>query len=306
MKFCYFIQTHKNPEQIYRLVRTIKKSSPTAQILIGHDIQGCHLDITPLQEFSDVHLFRSDRPAIRGDFSLLEPYLKAINWLFEHNSYFDWLIYISGQDYPTQPLSEIEEFLAKTEYDGFIRYWDIASRSAQNNFRRYFCQYYRFPEWTLWFLKKFKIISFIQKVIPLQFYSSYGSIVGLPAKSTPFNEKFICYRGYQWHTLSRKCVHFIKNFIDSNPALVKYYKRTVAPDESFIQTILLNSNLFKLCNEHKRYFEFPAGDSHPRILTDKDYSTITNGSFHFARKFDIEQDNKIIDMLDAVIFQKID
>jgi hypothetical protein len=44
--------------------------------------------------------------------------LNAVNWLFEKNSNFDWLINLTGQDYPTQTLSETEDFLAKTDCDG--------------------------------------------------------------------------------------------------------------------------------------------------------------------------------------------
>jgi hypothetical protein len=47
MNFCYFIQTHKNSEQIYRLVNCIKRSSPRAEI-IGHD---AHIQYLPLELF---------------------------------------------------------------------------------------------------------------------------------------------------------------------------------------------------------------------------------------------------------------
>ena len=42
---------------------------------------------------------------------------------------------------------------------------------------------------------------------------------------------------------------------------------------------------------------------HPRILTVKYYPIITNDNIHFARKFDIIYDSRILDMLDARILQ---
>lgn len=303
MKACYFIQTHKNPEQIYRLVRTIKKSSPTAQVLIGHDFTSCHLDITPLQDLPEVALIRGNSPAIRGDFSLLQPYLNAINWLFEHNSDFEWLVYLSGQDYPTQPLSKIEDFLSKTDYDGFMEYFDVFSNEClwdvSEVVKRYFSQYYRLPKWTGRFLLR---MWKIQQFTPIIFSVFYGSLIGLPAKQTPFDDKYICYGGYQWHTLSRKCVQYLKSFVTENPSMINYYKKTLVPDESLVQTILINSKLFKICNKNKRYVDFTGTDwGHARLLKNKDYGTITDGNFHFARKF--EQDVDILDMLDAKIFQ---
>jgi hypothetical protein len=172
MKVCYFIQSHKNPRQIYRLVQTIKKSSPFAQIIIGHDFTSSYLDITILQDLSDVHLIKIEQPAIRGDFSLLQPYLQAINWLITNNSNFDWLIYISGQDYPTQPISKMEDVLAKTTYDGFMLYFDISQCPWQENevFNRYLCQYYRLPNWAGKILARALVIT---KFTPIVF--QYGS-----------------------------------------------------------------------------------------------------------------------------------
>jgi len=301
MKVCYFIQSHKNPEQIYRLVRTIKKSSPTAQILICHDFTSCNLDMTPIQ-MPEVVLLRGNARAVRGDFSLLQPYLNAIDWLFEHNSDFDWLVYLSGQDYPTQPLSKIEEFLSQTDYDGFMEYFDVFSNQslwdASHVLNRYFCQYYRLPDWTGRVMSKIRII---KQFTPIKISVFYGSLIGLPSKITPFDEKFVCYGGAQWHTLSRKCVRYIKDFVNKKPEVINYYKKTLVPDESLVQTILLNSNLFKISNDNKRYVDFFGTDfGHARILNEKDYTTITGGSFHFARKF--EGNTSILNMLDAKLF----
>ncbi len=320
MKACYFIQTHKNPKQIYRLVQTIKNLSPNAQVLIGHDFTSCHLDFTPLEHLSDVHLLKINRPGIRRDFSLLQPYLQAIDWLFANNSDFSWLFYLSGQDYPTQPLSKVENFLATTDYDGFIVCVDVFGPQSpwekEEVIKRYYYQHYRLPNWAKWakrvLIKALKTqkstpsIDLPAKNTPLNdnFVKLKASKVkkftsiSLPAKKTPFNDNFVCYGGSQWHTLSKKCVEYIRDFVKNNHSYVQYYKRTLVPDESFIQTILINNRDLKLCNDNKRYIDFIGTDSdHPRILTSQDYDTITNGSFHFARKF--EQDTSILDMLEA-------
>ena len=304
MKICYFIQTHKNPEQIYRLVRTIKRSSPAAQILIGHDFNSCYLDLSPLCDLSGIDLLKINFPIKRGNFSLIKPYLNAIDWLYKNNSEFDWLIYLSGQDYPTQPLHQMEEFLSRSSYDGFMRYWDIHSPESpwgrEKGHRRYFYHYYELPDklarWL--FVRKPKV----ERFLPIRLYPTYGSLVGLPARSVPFNEKFSCYGGRQWHSLSRKCIDFLRIFLEQNQFLPKYYQRTILPDESMIQTILVNSDLFNLCNDDGRYISFagnPAG--HPRTLTTQDYETIKSEKFFFARKFDLSEDAEVLDMLDARI-----
>ena len=39
-RVCYYMQTHKAPEQIARLVRTIKEGSPGSIVLVDHDVSG--------------------------------------------------------------------------------------------------------------------------------------------------------------------------------------------------------------------------------------------------------------------------
>ena len=304
MKVCYFIQAHKNPDQVYRLVKTIKSSSPSAQVLIGYDFTNSYLDMAPFQGLSDVNLIRGDFPVRRAEFSALQPYLNAVNWLFDQESDFDWLAYISGQDYPVQPLSQVDKFLSETDYDGFIQYFNVFSDESlwnvEQGLKRYFYQYIRLPKSTTGLFKKLRRF---KKYTKFQFDLISGVRIGLPSSQHPFNEDFICYGGNQRHFLSRKCTMFLKQFIGDNPTFVKYYQKTFTPEESFVQTILVNSNKFKLFNEHKIYDDYRNNiDGHPKILTVEDYPEIINGNYFFARKF--AQDSEILDRLDSVIFAK--
>ncbi len=311
MKVVYLIQTHKNPEQIYRLVQTIKKSSPGSYVLVSHDFTACNLDATPLRSLPDVEVINGKGG--RADFSIIQGYLDAVDWLFSHNTEFDWLINITGQDYPTQPLPRIEKFLATTKYDGFSKYFDVLSDSEHNPWgRREGCDRYLYNYWrsgeylSLWqrALVKFPrmIINNVQPFVKVN--ASYGLMVGLRTTSAPFNEKFLCYAGSYFHTLSRKCIEYLHDFSKQHSSLIDYYKKTCIPDESFIQTILVNNGLFNICNDSKRYINWTGTrHGHPRILRVEDYPELVKDDIHFARKFQPTLESKILDMLDARILQ---
>lgn len=319
---CYLIQTHNNPEQIYRLVRQIKVASANALVLISHDFTNTHLDIAPLKELSNVHLLKRQKKAKRGVFSLIQPYLDAIDWLFDRDYNFDWLIYLSEQDYPCQPTSEIESFLEQTEYDGFIQYWNAIAPGnpwGRAGFWRYYRQYYPLSSVVSKIVERTLRSRFIQANLlslqPIHIANLDNPfliknvndelMLGFLPKALPFNEKFICYGGSQWHTLSKACVQYIHKVIHTNTDLINHYKHTLIPDESLIQTILVNSKLFKLCNDRKRYVDFSGkrSDGRPRILTLQDYQQLVNSKIHFARKFDLEKDTQILDKIDAKILQ---
>ncbi len=305
MKVCYFIQTHKNLQQINRLTQTIKCLSPYSQIIISHDSKHYDFDFTYLKSFSGVNVLQAQGG--RGDFHIVQGYLDAVDWLFKQNIEFDWLINLTGQDYPTQPLSQLESLLAESNYDGFIEHFKVFSEQSHWSIKeggsRYLYRYRKLaselPEWKKNLLNPLKVVNYIQPFFRDNF--SYDIRIGVKTL-TPFNENFICYGGSFFCILSKKCIQYLYDFLKSRPDIVNYYKGVTESDESFIQTVLANSQLFNLSNDCKRYFDFSGTrNGRPRILTIHDYPSLLQNNINFARKFDVEQDSKILDALDARI-----
>ncbi|MDS3859210.1 beta-1,6-N-acetylglucosaminyltransferase [Thermosynechococcaceae cyanobacterium BACA0444] len=240
----------------------------------------------------------------------MRSYLDAIGWLLQNKIDFDWLVNLSGQDYPTQPLSYLEQRLESSPYDGYMEYFPVDKTHPWIGFSgedRYFYQYLRLiPNLNpliRGIISPFKtIINVSQPLVRLNL--SYGLMLGLKARSTPFNDTFSCYGGSFFKTLSRACAEYLYNHSLDHPELVSYYEQTVIPDESYIQTVLVNSNLFKICNNNHLYVDFSDSIRHgrPRILTSEDYPCLLTHEVFFARKFDPAVDTKILDQLDQRIF----
>ncbi len=308
MKIAYLIQSHTNPEQIYRLVEIIQKSSHDAKILVSHDFSSCNLDVLFLQKSGVQILPCKGR---RSDFVLIQGYLNAIKWLKNHQINYDWLIYLSGQDYPIQPISEIEDFLEKTSYDGFLESFNVFSESSHWTMHegksRYLFKYQKnntlskLPLEVKKILAPIKIVNYLQPLIRINLAYDMLGIRG----TSIFNNQFICYGGSFFTTLSRKCVEYLYQFCQEHPQVVEFYTQVCSPEESFIQTILINSRLFNLSDDSKRYFDFSqtSGDGRPKILTINDYDAIAKSQAHFARKFNIYKDRKILDALDKKVMQ---
>lgn len=311
MKICYLIQTHKNIEQIYRLVKVIKNSSPQSYIYIIHSVQCFSLNQELFQEFSNIQI--TNTTTRLGDFSLIQGYFDCVEYLINNNIDFDWLINLSGQDYPTQPLPKIEKFLQNTNYDAFAEYFDALS--PQNPWQiglgrqRYFHQYWRSSqELTNWQKKAIKPIKDLINASPfkLKLETSYSLAIGREFEHTPFDHKFICYGGSYFVTLSKKCVLYLYEVFSKDKYLIQYYQQTSQAEESLIQTILLNSELFRISNNNHRYIDFSHSKyGHPSILTSQYYDLLLNKDIHFARKFDIHEDNQILNLLDQHILHNL-
>ena len=331
IKAVYLIASHKNPEQIFRLVRAIKDGSSDSTIVVHHDFNSSFLDVNLFSDLQDVNIIKNHEQLGWGEFSLVNMTLNAIEWILQ-NIKFDWLIFISGQDFPIQPIRKIEFFLENTSCDGFISGVSLEEATPCGPFEcqldglngkkcsdcvdRYYYQYFLFPEIFYRLIFGFQILKkWFYKVLP-KFHSIQSWI---RMKNTPFKGKrrlkigikssllssqssLTFYKGSQWFTLNRRCIEYISSYIIRNPEVVAYYKRTIIPDESFFQTILYNCSSLTINKNNKRFISWQNSSvSSPNILNISDYNRIIASGEHFARKFDSRVDSQILDKLEKHI-----
>lgn len=304
MRVCYLLQTHGAPAQIVRLVHTIKRSSPNARVFVVHDATQYALDPAPFAALESVTVLNRAVPVRRGDMSMLGPFFSALERLCAEPDW-EWLVYLSGQDYPVRPLPEIEAGLASSPYDGLMRYWDAFTGSGgpwgpRRGRRRYFCQYRRLAEWTWPWLWR---LHWLEKVTPARFYLQYGPYLGWPSRATPFNTEFRCWGGISFYSLRRPAVEYLVAAQSKQAALFRYYEGTVSPEESLVQTLLVNSGRFRFTHDDRRYVNYTdSRDGRPHLLDMTYYPAITSDAYDFARKFDIAHDTIVLDRLDQIIF----
>lgn len=126
-----------------------------------------------------------------------------------------------------------------------------------------------------------------------------GVCVGVRAPITPFGRRLKCYRGSDWYGLSHTAIEHLAQFVRLRPEVLRYYRRTLIPTESFVQTVLANQETLRLCMDHGRYLQFdPVGSPSPRVLRLNDLQRILTSGCDFARKFDESLDAGVMDEID--------
>jgi hypothetical protein len=207
----------------------------------------------------------------------------------------------------------IEAFLASTRFDAFMSGAPVETlkpRSAREARRRYYYRYYRVPAPRGLFSGRLPARNIGQvgaavrpitrsplsvKALP----DGTALYVGFRRLRTPFSSRFRCYRGGHWCTLSSRCVAAVDRFVAEHPEYVRFYRRSRIPDESFLNSILLNDARFDISGDDLRYVQFPAGGApHPEILTMEDLEPMLASGKQFARKLDAAVDHRILDALD--------
>lgn len=310
MKVLYLIQSFKNLPQIIRLVTTIKRSSPQSAVLVCHNDESFVIDPSAFRDLSDVHVFHVSNIS-RVDFSIIDAYIDSIARARALNIEFDWVVNISGQCYPTRPLFEFEQLLATTSYAGFMDHCEVFVQTGRNSWDpreasgRYSYQY-------RWRLTKTELPAGLRKVlvIPRRIINNiqpfihvdtrYALQIGVRSRANIFNDNFKLYGGTYFKTLSRRAVDYFCDFAQRRPDITNHFRNLNIPQEVFAQTVLLNNPDLTFSSDDLYYINLEGIKlGRPHTLTVSDYDTIVDRGSFFARKFEPDEDSRILDMLDA-------
>ena len=274
MKCAIFIQAHRGPEQVARLCRALR--DPAFDLYVNIDL---NKKITPFRETAPPEVrFIHRRTRIRwGDFSQVEATLNALEEILKTNPAYDFILFISGQDYPLLPPAQIAETLVHHPNVQFMCHNCIEESSPVSN-------YFRYPYVHL----SSRILSRIINRL-LHLVSSGRRKFPLPA----------AYKGSSWWTLSGPCAKYVTEYARTHPELARFFRRVHCSDEFFFQSIILNSPFANsVIPDNFRYVDWSDNRPNPRTLTEADYDRLIHSGCWFGRKFDMEQDSRILDLID--------
>jgi hypothetical protein len=275
----YVILSYRSPDVLARLVRTLRAGSPAATIAVHHDGRRC-----PRPPLPGAELVEPAWPAEWGHGSQLAAVLRCLRWALARSD-FEWLVVLSGQDYPVRPLPAIEADLADAPVDAFIESAPVRRlrlrRGRVGEFeRRYRYRWARIPA---------ALAGAAARADPLVQVRTLpsGAYAGVPAPAcVPLHH------GSDWFTLSRRAVETVAA---APRRLERRFEHTVIPTEGFVQTVLANSGL-RLHAGNRRYalFDPPSAPS-PRVLGRAGLDAALASGADFARKF---EDVAVLDEID--------
>lgn len=308
----YLIASHTNPEQVTRLVNACRSGNSESRVLLHHNQACSHLDMTPFRAMPDVDILPVNFDTKWGGFAACAMMIYAMRWLLENRS-FDWVIYLSGQDYPIRPLSQIEDDLAAAEVDGFIEGKPVSQCRWNVGYLRYHYHFYNVPRFPRWQRLKNRLRERAKAdvnagnvlprfVIPSDRHGEFK--LGVKPLRSIFHSDFQCCFGSAWWTLNHRAIQAMLRTYDANPAIERHYKRVLfAATESLFQTLAINDRTLKLCTDNARRFVSWSRPetARPDVLRMSDWERIMASDAHFARKIDADVDPELLDQLDRVI-----
>jgi hypothetical protein len=305
VRTCYQIQSHRAPRQLDRLVRALLATSEDPVVVVNHDTAGEPLPTDAWAD--DPRVLVQRMPGGYADWSHVARYLAVTDLLAARGVDYDWMVNLSGQDYPLRSLRDAEKELAESGADGFVHYFRVLGPEsrwpAHRGRDRYWFRYRqlgRLTERTRWRLRPLQAVNRVQPLIRVHTATSFS--LGRRTH-VPYGPDFVCYGGSAWYSLSRDCVEYLRSFTATRRDVVEHYRGTLAPEESLFHTALLNAGRFRLVNDNRRYVDFRETRlGHPRTLELSDVAPARASGAHFARKWDLGRTPEAFDELDALVY----
>jgi hypothetical protein len=278
VRIAYLILAHRAPWQLYRLVQRLRGPDAHFVIHIDGNTSGPEWGLLS-NELDSSDISWAPRVACRwGDFSLVDATLSCVKTLCNSDAEFDFVVLLSGQDYPIKSRSFFSRFLADRRGECLMFAYPFPFPHWVNG------GYHRLPTWRIPFPGK------PRRILPPR-------VAGFRHKKLPFG--YHPFGGSQWWCLPGEAVQYIHEFVVAHPEFVQYYRQAIIPDEMFFHTILGNSHFHIDAGENNVTYTKWRGGPNPAVLTAADLTEMNDSEYLFARKFDMDADPELLDWIDT-------
>ena len=279
-----------------RLVRALREGESTA-VVVRHDQRASPLSAGAVERAGG-GLLADRHDADWGTAGFTDMVLDALEHVRGlHDP--DWIVTLSGQDYPLRPIIDLERLLAESPHQALLHAsWPLDLTTDPGPPRDEFYRRYRYRHYTA----PLPVAQAISRALGSRAYvrvmpPGQPVLVGLRARRTPFGPGLGCRVSSDWLMLHRTAIESLLGFVGSNPGVMRYYRRAVIPSESLFATALGNDPAIAV-GPAPRSLRFQPGAANPDVLGARDVGELLRGGGYLARKFDAEADPRALDLLD--------
>ena len=329
MKFAYLILCHKNANQVRRLIQRLNGAE--VHFIVHASKSGDKGFFRNLKH--ELHEFKNVYFCKREDgtpcaFGIVQGILNGLSLTLEKNIDFDYIVLLSGQDYPIKKEEERIRYFQKFNGKDIVPYFSIDPADFENekknkNFEIWSNpQLYRIQQYWIHYCPNGKVYSIpddsyrygLKDALSTYFQTIFSSksrgllvetgnffLTAIAKKRVLYPDNVVIFGGYTWWGLTRNTVKFLVQNKEKHKKLNDFFRHTLIPDEMYFQTLLLNSNQKdKIVSEFikESVWDFKISATHPLIFKKEDIDRLKTSEKPFARKFDDQIDANILNLID--------
>lgn len=287
----FILQVHNNPDQVNKFIKQLTIDDQ-ADVFVHIDKKNRNHLIGKIVKSVNVKISQQSVSCEWGDISQIDATLHLLREAVSSKNEYDYVCLRSGQDLLIK--NGFKEFLSTYNSNIFMSVRKMSLReSAQIKIK-----------WPKVTRKRYTGIHPIRmyRRLLIEFYSRGINILPNTYK-LPVDYEL--YKGSQWFTLPMEVVRYMIKFLDENEWYYRCFENALVPDECFFQTLIMNSpyknnvinnNLFFI-----RWGEKLSERNSPSYLKKEDINAIEKSNQYFARKFDEQIDQSVVDYFSSQI-----
>ncbi len=310
-KNLYMIMCHKNLDQVLLLAKTMLTEDSDVVVHVDSSVNDDKY-ISFINATKDIPNFYVTEERIHGVLdtrTLVDIVFIMLSHIKKKNLSYKNYCLLSGQDFPIKPVMEINKNLLENYPTPHI---DCTPYDTRN----WICPKFQSTPWLFKFRKSTlskldpenhirKILNIatkkLQNCFELLKQTSYDKLTKLGVS---------LYGGSAWWILPDTAIDFIYDEYTNSSKIVNCLLKARTPEETFFQTMIMRSpfkndvhinpvdQVEQTC---KTWAYFSDKDKpftgHPYVFTVNEFDKLRDSSFWFARKFDIQQDHEIIELI---------
>lgn len=317
VRLAYLVSSYRSGEQLARLLATLRRNDPDAEIVLLHNGFENPLDPAVVQAVGG-HLHLVSAPVVWGDVSLERERHRVLRWVLAELDV-DWVVTLSEQDYPVATAEALRARLRATTAHAVLDVQPVAQTAdpavARDVRRRYGFRYATLPRWPGGARSPRAVrraaellAELVERTQPVVRLYLMPTGTGLPPKvgrrvappTAPDGAPYELWWGSAWFALSRRAVTAVLDRLETpeGSALLEFATRTVIPTEGFVPTLLAGEPgiVVERAALHEIRFSDPASGRPDEFGADDLGHLLACGRF-LARKF--APGDPLLDALDA-------
>lgn len=281
MKLAHLILTYTDPKQTERMIMNLWHPDSDFYIHVDEKI-----DIKPhlyLNDIKNVYLIKNRVEVRWAGYNTVKATFTCIKEIEATGKKYDYINFMSGQDYPIKPLEYILAFLKANQGKQFIEAINIEQDVKED-----------IPK-----LNRFHLVNFT-------FRGKYKLewLINMFLAPRKIPKELTIYGKAMFWTLTQDAANYVVKTVEGNRKFLNFFLYSWGCDEFVFQTILMNSCYRDaITNNHVIYLDWSAGGSHPKTLGVEDFDSLMKSEHLFARKFKMSHDSEILDLIDRNILK---
>lgn len=297
-RLAFLISAHTDPKQLCRLVKSLPE---TAQFFIHVDAKS---DIQPFQtllaDYPQAHFVEPRVDVMWGSIGVVDSQMAMIHAALNADQPFDYLISMSGLDYPLWSNQRILDFFSQSSGREYLH---GVCMENQEEARFLYTQHRPFnhKSWPYGTLKsKFRVA--LRKII-------YALGIRKALRFKAMGKEYKLYKGSMWWAITPDLAQKAYETWRDNAEYTRYFHDSFAPDETFIHTIVFNSSYAeRSLGEIERFTKleevtpltFIDYTHDIKIFDETDFELLIGSGKMFFRKAITGKSDRLLDRIDEV------